>query len=78
MLSKSSPFCIVIDCCDFAIDLPSLCRLLRAKDLSHIVYQKPFCFSVSSFKFLMNSVNQIPIFLLTLPQIVKYTKINQI
>ena len=58
--------------------MPSLCRLLRAKDLFHIVYQKLFCFSVSSFKFLINSVNQIPIFLLTLPQKVKYSKVNQI
>ena len=42
------------------------------------MYQKTFCFSVSSFKFLITPVIQIPIFLLTLPQKVKYNKVNQI
>ena len=56
--------------------MPALCRLLRAEDLSHIVIQKPFCYSVFSFKF-SNSVNQITIFLLALPHKIKYSKVNQ-
>ena len=42
----------------------SLHRLLRLKDLPHLLYHYPFIFAVHKISFIINSVKPIPFFLL--------------